>query len=225
MKTNPLLPGLVCVLAITSARVFADTTFRVDPAELLITPEAPILLQLQQEGPAETFGLQWFHEGAPLYDDARTTGSQTGTLSIFPSQLEDAGEYTLTFTSVENNQFKNQTVRSSVAFYGRPVIEDIFMETQGASVTFTVIASGGNLSYQWMWQGQDIPGATSNVLKYDDAYASANAGYYTVRVSNSAYPEGVTSPPEALRFTKPTPGGTYQALFYKTGGWGLGGRL
>ena len=58
--------------------------------------------------------------------------------------------------------------------------------TEGASVTFTVAASGtAPLSFQWMKGGANISGATSATLTLN-AVTTASAGSYTVRVSNSA---------------------------------------
>lgn len=55
----------------------------------------------------------------------------------------------------------------------------------GTAVTFTVAASGGGLSYQWLFNNSAIAGATS--ASYTIAsVAAANAGAYSVRISNSA---------------------------------------
>lgn len=95
-----------------------------------------------------------------------------------------------------------------------PEIQSIDMQSNGGTVTFTVIALGDELLYQWYWQGWELPGATNASLRFVDAYATANAGYYSVRVSNPAFPAGVYSAPYALLFTKSAPGGTYQGLVY-----------
>ena len=56
----------------------------------------------------------------------------------------------------------------------------------GANVTFTVSATGtAPLGYQWMKSGANISGATSTVLTLSSVTA-ANAGTYSVRVSNTA---------------------------------------
>jgi hypothetical protein len=58
--------------------------------------------------------------------------------------------------------------------------------TTGASATFTVAASGtAPLSYQWRFNGSNISGATSASYTLSNAQ-SANAGSYSVVVSNSA---------------------------------------
>jgi hypothetical protein len=58
--------------------------------------------------------------------------------------------------------------------------------TAGSSATFTVTASGtAPLSYQWRFNGSNISGATSASYTVSNAQ-SANAGNYSVVVSNSA---------------------------------------
>lgn len=53
----------------------------------------------------------------------------------------------------------------------------------GSTVTFTVGASGPNLSYQWRKDGTNIPGATASSLTLVNVQPSNN-GNYTVFVSN-----------------------------------------
>lgn len=54
----------------------------------------------------------------------------------------------------------------------------------GSSASFAVSAAGSPLvSYQWRYNGQNIPGATSTELTLDSAIA-ANSGYYSVVVSS-----------------------------------------
>ena len=55
----------------------------------------------------------------------------------------------------------------------------------GGSATFTVVASGQNLAYQWRFNGGNITGATASSYTINNAQ-SANAGNYDVVVSNSS---------------------------------------
>jgi hypothetical protein len=69
---------------------------------------------------------------------------------------------------------------------------------QGSNVTFTVVASGSGLAYQWRFGGSDLPGATSS------AYTKTNvqppdAGNYTVVITNLA---GFVSSTATLSVTK-----------------------
>jgi Immunoglobulin domain len=65
----------------------------------------------------------------------------------------------------------------------------------GSNVTFTVTASGlAPLTYQWQFNGNEIPGATASSYVRINAQA-ANAGIYTVVVSN---PGGDTESADAV---------------------------
>lgn len=76
----------------------------------------------------------------------------------------------------------------------------------GSSVTFTVGASGGGLSYQWLFNNAAIAGATSATYTIP-AVAAANAGTYSVRVSNSAGSQ--TSNAATLTVTAAVPSSAY----------------
>jgi alpha-tubulin suppressor-like RCC1 family protein len=55
--------------------------------------------------------------------------------------------------------------------------------TIGGNVTFSVFASGENLSYQWIRNGANITGATGSSYTITNVQ-QAHAGSYTVRVTN-----------------------------------------
>lgn len=55
----------------------------------------------------------------------------------------------------------------------------------GSNATFTVVATGSGLSYQWYKNDAAISGATSSTLTLS-AVTSSNAGNYSVKVSNSS---------------------------------------
>ena len=79
----------------------------------------------------------------------------------------------------------------------------------GGSVTFSVSATGNNLTYQWKLGGQAISGATSASLTIDNVQAS-HAGTYTVDVTNSA--GTVTSVGAVLSVLSPAEYGRLSAL-------------
>src|ERR1017187_10012618 len=54
----------------------------------------------------------------------------------------------------------------------------------GTTATFSVVASGASLNYQWLFNGQIISGAISSILTLNSVTA-ANDGNYSVVVSNS----------------------------------------
>jgi phosphohistidine swiveling domain-containing protein len=56
----------------------------------------------------------------------------------------------------------------------------------GGSATFTVSATGGNLSYQWLRFGEDIAGATATSYTQDGITTEDHGTLISVRVTNSA---------------------------------------
>jgi hypothetical protein len=54
----------------------------------------------------------------------------------------------------------------------------------GDAVNFVVAASGAALSYQWQFNGQDLPGQVAPTLAIAEA-GRENAGVYTVKVTNT----------------------------------------
>jgi hypothetical protein len=70
----------------------------------------------------------------------------------------------------------------------------------GAPATLSVTSSGGNLSYQWKFNGVPIPGASQATYTLA-AMAPSTAGNYSVEVSNTA--GTVTSASVALAMTTP----------------------
>jgi len=163
-------------------------------------------------------GYQWIKDGIYLYDDARFSGSRSNVLSVTNSALGDAGVYVLTTTNPLAPPYNIQTnAVFEVSLYTIPPVllySNITYTMTGGDLIFYAPAIGGELYYQWNWQGQPIPGATNSYLDFPSAYATANAGYYSVTIT---CPSGqVSSPLPGLLFTKTTPGGTYQGIFYNT---------
>jgi hypothetical protein len=124
-----------------------------------------------------------------------------------------------------------------------PVSQTVFA---GDPVTFSVTATGGNLSYQWRHGATNIPGATTNPLVLPQV-TFEQAGSYSVLVSNSvstavstkasltvvspavwswgANDHGKAPPPAGLSNVVAVAGGSYTSLALKSDGtvtvWGL----
>ena len=74
------------------------------------------------------------------------------------------------------------TATVSVPITSQPASETV---NQGGNALFQVIATGGQLVYQWYFNGNAIPGATQSTLSLGNVQ-SANAGSYKVFIENSA---------------------------------------
>jgi len=109
-----------------------------------------------------TLSYQWKKAGVDL------SGKTTDTLGFAPVALADAGSYTVLVTNTLNGT--TATTLSSAAVLtvnSTPVAPTITTQPQTQvmtapdSPTFTVVASGSDLTYQWRKSGTDITGATA----------------------------------------------------------------
>ncbi len=218
--TNHRLTKTIAILALCGCLLgtrawSAETNFIIQPAistNLVGTTLMLSVLQLQDTNyPALAF--RWFKDGALLSDTGKVTGSQTDTVLIEAAELENAGLYSV---QVLLGSAQLAAPVSRVYLVEVPLVQGIRQENTGAGIRLVAEATGGLLSYQWTWQGQDMPGATARTLVFANAYTDANAGYYGVRVTNLVG-EAVSAAPGFL-LAKSAPSGTYEGLFYETAG-------
>ncbi|HWA27416.1 MAG TPA: pectinesterase family protein [Lacunisphaera sp.] len=138
--------------------------------------------------PAPTY--QWQKDGVDL------PGATSGTLSLTNVQAANAGSYRMVATNSAGTATSNAatlTVREPPVVTIPPASQSVL---EGADVTFTVVATGtAPLSYQWSKDGSALAGGTSATLSLA-AVTAANAGSYTVAVSNAA--GSATSDPAVL---------------------------
>ena len=217
MKSIPFLrfnAALALCMTLLGAKAFGtDTNFVVQPP--ISTNTAGITLMLSvvqlQDTNYPLLSYAWLRDGTPLLDDGHVTGSQTETLMIEGATLEDAGVYTAQIF-LQNALLSSPTSRVHLVEF--PQVQGIRQENTGGTVRLVADATGGLLSYQWIWQGQDLPGATNSALVFANPYTDASAGYYMVRVTN-LLGEAI-SPAPGFLLTKSAPSGTYEGLFYET---------
>lgn len=202
-----------CIALIGTSVLGADTNFVVQPP--ISTNNIGVTLMLSvvqmQDTNYPMLSYAWLRDGTPLSDNGHVTGSQTDTLMIEGATLDDAGLYTAQIF-LQNALLSSPTSR--VHLLDIPQVQGIRQENTGGTVRLIADATGGLLSYQWMWQGQDLPGATSSALVFANPYTDASAGYYTVRVTN-LLGQAMSAAPGFL-LTKSAPSGTYEGLFYET---------
>jgi hypothetical protein len=129
--------------------------------------------------------------------DFYANGSQIGTVIAtapysptwnpsFTWSPVPAGTYSLTAVATDTDGAQTTSIAVTVNVLTSPTII-IQPQSQavcsGSPVTFSVVAGGSSLSYQWKFNNANISGATSST--YSIASVAANsAGNYTVAVSN-----------------------------------------
>lgn len=153
--------------------------------------------------PAPTY--QWRRDGVDVANVAgRITGATSATLVINPSLAADSGSYTVVVTNMAAALESSAAAVTVVP----PVPPTISAQPQsqsiitGGSVTFSVTATGTEpITYQWQFNGVDIPGATSPTYTIRQVRDS-HAGNYTVVLTNIA--TTVTSDTAVLTTVAPT---------------------
>ncbi|HPC60588.1 MAG TPA: immunoglobulin domain-containing protein [Verrucomicrobiota bacterium] len=138
-------------------------------------------------------GYQWRFNGA---DIAGASGRIYTRTNVTPA---DAGVYTVRVANSAGSVTSSNAVLSVVTSDSPPLLTTYPQSqtvTAGASVTLTAAAQGtGPLSYQWKFNGANLAGATLPSLILDNVQ-TANAGSYTVSVTNNAGSD--TSSPATL---------------------------
>jgi RHS repeat-associated protein len=176
------------------------------PSESLISPtnaaifrygtSIPLTAQVTQPDGATVTNVQFLLNGSTLIG-AVTNGSNN--LFTFGWSGAPAGTDTITVAAFDTDGLSWTNGPSSIFVLTPPSITQQPTPangTPGQSASFSVVASGSPpLSYQWQFNGTNIPGATNTSYTINPVQA-ANAGNYSVVVSN---PVGsVTSAAAAL---------------------------
>lgn len=172
--------------------------FTEQPASGSLAVSSTLLLSVNATGTAP-LSYQWRFNGENLND------ATNATLLLPNVQLSHAGVYqAVAFNAAGSADSSNATVtvRFGATIAAHPTNVSIRVPPDVAAnptqrVTFAVSALSFNppLSYQWRFNGVDIPGATGSSLSFTNVQLT-NAGSYTVAVMDSI--GAVTSLPATL---------------------------
>jgi hypothetical protein len=119
----------------------------------------------------------------------------TTTLNISNSSGLNGNLYRAVFTNVTGGANSNSgllTANSNPGITTQPVVQ---VACVGSAATFSVVATGGSLTYQWRKGGSNISGATSSSYSISSV-VTGDAGNYDVIVTNTC--SSVTSSAVAL---------------------------
>ncbi len=130
---------------------------------------------------------QWQLGGNNLSNSGNISGSQTSTLTITNIATSQAGNYTVVATNA-GGSVTSSAAAVTVSYSGPPP----FITTQptgqsvnaGASPTLSVAATNA-ASYQWQFNGANIPGATNATLALSNI-GSTQRGSYAAVATNPA---------------------------------------
>jgi hypothetical protein len=138
---------------------------------------------------------QWFLNGS------RIAGATSGTYTKSNVKTQNLGNYSVQVSDAVGSVLSATAVLAVIqapTITSQPSSQSTAL---GSNATFTVVAAGGALNYQWLLNGGSIPGATSSSLTRLSVQL-LDAGNYSVRVTNTA--GSVLSASAALSVFQPT---------------------
>ncbi len=134
-----------------------------------------------------SLAYQWRFNGTPI------AGQTSASLTLTNVQTVDAGSYTVVVSNLVNGSHINSvtSIAATLTVSAGTVMPTITTQPQattatvGSNATFSVVADGTDLVYQWYFNGITgaIPGATAASLTLTNVQ-TGNAGSYMVVVSN-----------------------------------------
>ncbi len=206
--TLPLLVGDSGTYSVVISNAFDVTASRNALLTVVTVPEitAPLTNINVNSGEAVTLrvgaagaALQyaWILRGQFL------PGETNASLTLPAARAGDSGSYTVVVGNPAGLAVTSQATLSvdpAPAIRVHPQPAAVLL---GAPTTFSVTALGEPpLSYQWQFNGVDLPGETAATLTLATT-TNSSAGNYSVRVSNPSLPAGVVSSNAFLKVTGP----------------------
>ncbi|MFC2090730.1 immunoglobulin domain-containing protein, partial [Bacteroidota bacterium] len=157
-------------------------TITIQPFDVYVCEDESATISIEASG--ANLSYQWRKDGVALTDDTQISGTATKTLIITSVASENEGLYSCNVTgtcgSVLSNPV-NLTVQQLTGITSQPTSKSV---CEGENTSFTVAASGSNVSYQWMFNGTDISGATSSTYLIAGVDQTV-VGNYSVEITGS----------------------------------------
>ena len=155
----------------------APATITVQPNSQAAAVGANVIFQVTAAGTAP-LAYQWGFNGTNL------PGAVSSTLTLTNVLGAQGGPYAVLVTNAYGSILSSNAVLTVLdpCIVGQPANQSV---TMGAPATFTVSAMGTPpLSYQWRFNGTNLPGAVNSTLALTNALG-AEAGPYAVLVTNA----------------------------------------
>ena len=156
-----------------------------------------LALSVQASG-GGTVLYQWFKDGSAL-DSA--TSATSATLNVPSVTLAHAGLYQVRVSNASGSLMSNLVSVGILQPLSATLAPSLEVDLGQTANLVPTLAGEGTLSYQWLLNGVEIPGATSEQYRINPAKA-VDAGSYTLRLTSkqtAETAETVTSAPLVLK--------------------------
>jgi len=168
------------------------------PSDVTVCPGTTANFTVGTTGSAIMY--QWSKDGAEI------TGATTAAYSISAAAATDTGMYHVVVIGVCGDTVTSNTARLILnevpTITVAPTAQSVGI---GQPVTFSVTATGTNLTYQWRKDAANIPGATASVYSIPAATLD-NAGNYDVVITGLCNPAASSAPVALEVRTSSVPG-------------------
>jgi hypothetical protein len=178
----------------------SGATITTNPSNFTGCPGANITLTMAATGSGLTY--QWQKGGVNISNGGNISGATTTSLTITSAVVGDAGSYRCVVSSScgsINTTAATVTINTPPSITTQPTAQSV---CSGTNVSFSIVATGSGLTYQWQKGGVNISnnatyaGVSAATLNITGATVS-EAGNYTCVVTGTCTP-AVTSNSVAL---------------------------
>ena len=178
------------VADLTVTPVPLPPTIKTQPVSRIVQAGMDVTFAAEVSG-TSPLSYQWRRGGLAI------AGATNASLALREVQFANAGSYDLVVTNAVGNATSAPATLALTSVLPPEITAGPGSRSvnPGAPVSFTVIAKGSGLAYQWRRNGVVLPGETAASLVFAAVQVS-DAGLYTVVVSNQG--GTVTSAPASL---------------------------
>jgi gliding motility-associated-like protein len=169
------------VLSQPAQLVVNDTThISIHPADAAVCENQSVNMQVTASG--DSLSYQWYYSGTTA-----VPGADKALFTLNNAQLTDDGFYRVEVQgacdlSPKASNFAYLTVNPAVQLTKQPLSKT---RCDGEDVSFSVIADGTGLSYQWYFNATNLLTGQTNETLSLSGLTKAHEGSYTCRVSGS----------------------------------------
>jgi hypothetical protein len=181
--------------SVTSANValflYVVTSITTQPVNLTICEGSKASFSVVAAGTGLTY--QWRRNGVNIINGGTISGATSDTLRIMTAMTYDAAtNYNVVvsseYSATDTSSYASLVINTAPTITTEPIKQ---MANVGSSISFTVIATGTNITYQWkkgfvnIVNGGNISGATSATLTINPVAMSDTAFNYNVVISGT----------------------------------------